>query len=182
MARPRYRPRPTANRASRQKQGRRGRPVAEEPPKIERVRPGDAAKEDDASRDAAKAETGTTDSARIRFYCAALIFQDRRGQDRRGDRPASEAAKPAGRAGSARTDPETAKVDAPKESAGSASPIRSGLIRCRRLPLHRQFPQRPRLTPPRATRRCDCTRNASTGDGYGARARPPVRPCRPSRA
>ena len=39
----------------RQKQGRRGKPAAEEPPKAEQATPGDAAKED-ASRDAAAAE------------------------------------------------------------------------------------------------------------------------------
>src|SRR5438445_1672218 len=47
----------------RQKQGRRGKPVAEEPPKAEQAVPGDAANED-ASRDAAKAETDATDPAR----------------------------------------------------------------------------------------------------------------------
>ena len=48
----------------RQKQGRRGRPAAEEPPKTEQAPPGDAAKEDDASPDAAKAETAATDPAK----------------------------------------------------------------------------------------------------------------------
>ena len=48
----------------RQKQGRRGRPVTEEPPKIERPASGDAATENDASRDAAKAETDAMDSAK----------------------------------------------------------------------------------------------------------------------
>jgi hypothetical protein len=63
MGRPRCRPRPTANRGVRQKQGRRGKPAAEEPPKAEQATPGDAAKED-ASRDAAAAETAATDPAK----------------------------------------------------------------------------------------------------------------------
>src|SRR5215218_1750699 len=46
----------------RQKQGRRGRPVTQEPPKTEQLAPGDAAKEEDALRDAAKAETAVTNS------------------------------------------------------------------------------------------------------------------------
>jgi hypothetical protein len=65
----------------RQKQGRRGKPAAEEPPKAEQATPGDAAKED-ASRDAAAAETAATDPAK-----ADAI----KGE---GEKPARAAAKP----------------------------------------------------------------------------------------
>ena len=98
----------------RQKQGRRGKPAAEEPPKAEQATPGDAAKED-ASRDAAAAETAATDPAKTDAI---------KGE---GGKPASEAAKPVGETekpaheGSS----ETAKVDAPKENAGSEpNPLR----------------------------------------------------------
>ena len=69
----------------RQKQGRRGKPVIEEPPK--QVAPSDAANED-ASRDAAKAETsatnsGKTDPAKTDPANADAIKSD-------GDKPASE--------------------------------------------------------------------------------------------
>jgi hypothetical protein len=65
----------------RQKQGRRGKPAAEEPPKAEQATPGDAAKED-ASRDAAAAETAATDPAKAD------------GIKGEGEKPAREAAKP----------------------------------------------------------------------------------------
>jgi hypothetical protein len=100
----------------RQKQGRRGKPpAAEEPAKTEQAAPGDAAKEDDASRDAAKAETAATDPAKT----DAIKRED--------DKPASEAAKPVGEtekpAREGRSD--TAKIDAPKENAGSEpNPLR----------------------------------------------------------
>jgi hypothetical protein len=97
----------------RQKQGRRGKPAAEEPPKTEQAAPGDAAKED-ASRDAAKAETAATDPAKTDAIKTDAI----KGEV---DKPASEAAKFAGESGSS----ETAKVDAPKENAGSEpTPLR----------------------------------------------------------
>jgi len=104
----------------RQKQGRRGRPVTEEPPKIERPASGDAATENDASRDAAKAETDAMDSAKS----AAKPDPDSAKSDPAktdatdSDGPASEAAKPAGeRARESR--PESTKVDAPRENIGS---------------------------------------------------------------
>ena len=113
----------------RHKQGRRGRPVTEEPPKIERPAPGDAAKEEDALRDAAKAETGAMDSAKPASAkpdpdSAKSEPSGTGGFTIDGERPASEAAKPAGeRARESR--PETAKVDAPKENIGSeANPLR----------------------------------------------------------
>jgi hypothetical protein len=99
-----------------QKQGGRGKPpAAEEPAKTEQAAPGDAAKEDDASRDAAKAETAATDPAKT----DAIKRED--------DKPASEAAKPVGEtekpAREGRSD--TAKIDAPKENAGSEpNPLR----------------------------------------------------------
>ena len=75
----------------RQKQGRRGKPAAEEPPKTEQAAPGDAAKED-ASRDAAKAETAATDPAKTDAIKTDAI----KGEV---DKPASEAAKSAGESG-----------------------------------------------------------------------------------
>src|SRR5882672_966723 len=63
----------------RQKQGRRGKPVIEEPPK--QAAPSDASQED-ASRDAAKAETAATDPAKT-----DAIKGD-------GDKPAGDVAKP----------------------------------------------------------------------------------------
>jgi hypothetical protein len=97
----------------RQKQGRRGKPAAEEPPKTEQAPPGDASKED-ASRDAAKAETAATDPAKTDAIKTDAI----KGEV---DKPASEAAQSTGESGRS----ETAKVDAPKENAGSEpTPLR----------------------------------------------------------
>jgi len=108
----------------RQKQGRRGRPVAEEPPKLERPAPGDAAKDDEASRDAAKAETGAMDSARSGSTAPAADSSKTDTINTDGDRPASEATKPAGER-TRENRPETARVDAPKENAGSEpNPLR----------------------------------------------------------
>jgi hypothetical protein len=99
----------------RQKQGRRGKPVIEEPPK--QVAPGDAAQED-ASRDAAKAETSATDSGKTDPAKADPAKADAIKSD--GDKPASESEKPAREGRS-----ETAKVDAPKENIGSEpNPLR----------------------------------------------------------
>jgi hypothetical protein len=107
----------------RQKQGRRGKPAAEEPPKTEQAPPGDASKED-ASRDAAKAETAATDPAKTDPAKTDPAKTDAIKTDAiKGevDKPASEAAKSAGESGSS----ETAKVDAPKENAGSEpTPLR----------------------------------------------------------
>jgi hypothetical protein len=75
---------------AKQKLSKRGKPGAEEPPKMDEPAKGDAAK-DDAS---AKSDTAKTDTAKSE-----------------GDKP--EAAKPAGEGKS-----ETAKVEAPKESVG----------------------------------------------------------------
>jgi hypothetical protein len=103
----------------RQKHGRRGKPVAEESPKTEQAPPGDAANED-ASLDAAKAETAATDSGKTDAIKTDAI----KGEV---DKPASEIAKPVGESekptGEGRS--ETAKVDAPKENAGSEpTPLR----------------------------------------------------------
>ena len=111
----------------RQKQGRRGRPVAEEPPKIERPSSGDAATENDASRDAAKAETGAMDSAKsgsARPDPDSAKSDPAKTDATDSDRSASEAGKPAGeRARESR--PESAKVDAPRENIGSEpNPLR----------------------------------------------------------
>ena len=96
----------------RQKQGRRGKPAIEEPPKTESAAPGDAAQED-ASRDAAKAETAATDPAKI----DAIKTDGIKGEV---DKPDSEAAKSVGESGKS----ETAKV-APRENAGSEpTPLR----------------------------------------------------------
>jgi hypothetical protein len=103
----------------RQKQGRRGKPVTEEPPKTEQPAPGDAANED-ASRDAAKAETAATDPAKTDAIKTDVV----KGE---GDKPAGDAAKPVGETEKpAREDKsDTAKVDAPKENAGSEpNPLR----------------------------------------------------------
>jgi hypothetical protein len=118
----------------RQKQGRRGKP-AEEPPKAEQTTPGDAAKEEDASRDAAKAETAATDPAKTDTIKTDTIRTDAIKTDAiktdaiegEGDKPASEAARPVGEtekpAREGRSD--TAKVDAPKENVGSEpNPLR----------------------------------------------------------
>jgi hypothetical protein len=118
----------------RQKQGRRGKPVTEEPPKTEQPAPGDAAN-DDASRDAAKAETAATDPAKAdpsradpaktdAIETDAIKTEAIKGES---DKPAGDAAKPVGEmekpAHEDRSD--TAKVDAPKENAGSElNPVR----------------------------------------------------------
>jgi hypothetical protein len=110
----------------RQKQGRRGKPVTEEPPKTEQPAPGDAANED-ASRDAAKAETAATDPAKTDPIKTDAIKTDAiKGEV---DKPAGEPEKPVGetekpaREGTGTS--ETAKVDAPKENAGSEpTPLR----------------------------------------------------------
>jgi hypothetical protein len=112
----------------RQKQGRRGRqPAAAEPPKTAPAAP--TAKEDDALRDAAKAESAVTDSDKPG---AAKPDSDSAKSDPAqtdaintdGDRPDREAAKSAvERARESR--PETAKVDPPRENAGSEpNPLR----------------------------------------------------------
>ncbi len=83
----------------RQKQGRRGKPVTEEPPKTEQPAPGDAAKED-ASRDAAKAETAATDPAKTDAI-KTDADQDRRdqGRGRQAGRRRSEARRRVRKAG-----------------------------------------------------------------------------------
>ena len=88
----------------RQKQGRRGKPAAEEPPKTEQAPPGDASKED-ASRDAAKAETAATDPAKTDPAKTDPAKTDAIKTDAiKGevDKPASEAAKSAGEFGQIR--------------------------------------------------------------------------------
>lgn len=88
-----------AKMGARQKLTKRGKPGAEEPPKMDEPAKGEAAK-DDAS---AKSDTAKTDAAK----------SDTAKSE--GDRP--EAAKPAGEGKS-----ETAKVEAPKESVGGEPP------------------------------------------------------------
>ena len=108
----------------RQKQGRRGKPVTEEPPKTQQAAPGDAANED-ASRDAAKAETAATDSGKTDPAKTDPAKTDAITTD--GDKPASEAAKPASESEKPARESrsETAKVDAPKENVGSEpNPLR----------------------------------------------------------
>ena len=122
----------------RQKQGRRGKPAAEEPPKTEQAAPGDAAKED-ASRDAAKAETAATDPAKTDAIKTDAI----KGEV---DKPASEAAKSAGEVGQT---PRPPRSMLPRRTP-AASRRRSGQIRCRRSRRRRQLPQRPRLSRPQA--------------------------------
>ena len=119
---------------ARQKQGRRGKPVTEEPPKTEQAAPGDAANED-ASRDAAKAETAATDSTKTDPAKADPAKADPAKIDPAktdairtdGDNPASEAAKPVDESEKSAREgrSETAKVDAPKENVGSEpNPLR----------------------------------------------------------
>ena len=109
----------------RQKQGRRGKPAAEEPPKTEQAAPGDAAKED-ASRDAAKAETAATDPAKTDPPRPTRIKAE-------GDKPASEAAKPAA---SSEVRPRGQIRDrqgrCSQGECRQRAERRSGLIRCRR--------------------------------------------------
>ena len=108
----------------RQKQGRRGKPVTEEPPKTQQAAPGDAANED-PSRDAAKAETAATDSGKTDPAKTDPAKTDAITTD--GDKPASEAAKPASESEKPARESrsETAKVDAPKENVGSEpNPLR----------------------------------------------------------
>jgi len=88
---------------ARQKLSKRGKPGAEEPPKMDEPAKGEAAKDDasvkgDTAKDTAKSDTDKSDTAK--------------GE---GDKP--EAAKPAGEGKS-----ETAKVEAPKESVGGEPP------------------------------------------------------------
>ena len=133
----------------RQKQGRRGKPVTEEPPKTEQPAPGDAANGKDASRDAAKAETAAMDPP-SRCQDRSDPKTDAIKTDAtEGDKPAGEAAKPAGERKSrhARADPRPPKSMLPRRTP-AASRTRSGQIRCRRSRLRRQLPQRPRLSRP----------------------------------
>jgi hypothetical protein len=120
---------------SRQKQGRRGRPVVEEPPKSEQTTLGDPAKEgparDAAQPEPAKEESGGSESAKTETGTIDPARTD--APKDQGDKPASEA-KPAGEAAKPAGESEkparegisdTAKVDAPKENVGSEStPLR----------------------------------------------------------
>ena len=132
----------------RQKQGRRGKPAAEEPPKTEQAAPGDAAKED-ASRDAAKAETAATDPAKTDPAKTDAIKTDAiKGE---GDKPAerrSEARRRVGKAGPRGQIRDRQGRCCPRRMP-AASRRRSGQIRCRRSRRRRQLPQRPRLSRPR---------------------------------
>jgi hypothetical protein len=101
----------------RQKQGRRGKPVIEEPRKTEPAAPGDAAQED-ASRDAAKAETSATDSGKTDPAKTDPTKTDPTKADTSGSD-----------AGIVKVDPPqenaTIKVDAPKENTGGeVNPLR----------------------------------------------------------
>jgi hypothetical protein len=113
----------------RQKQGRRGKPVTEEPPKTEQAAPGDAANED-PTRDAAKAETAVRDSTKTdpaKTDPAKTDGIKTDGIKTDGDNPASEAAKPVDESEKPAREgrSETAKVDAPKENVGSEpNPLR----------------------------------------------------------
>ena len=120
---------------ARQKQGRRSKPVVEEPPKTEQPAPGDAANED-ASRDAAKAETAATDSSKTDPAKTDPAKTDPAKTDPAktdairtdGDKPAGELAKPESESDNQAREgrSENAKVDAPKESIGSEpNPLRS---------------------------------------------------------
>ncbi|NOJ48274.1 hypothetical protein HCN50_18815 [Bradyrhizobium sp. WSM 1744] len=128
---------------ARQKQGRRGRPAMEEPPKPEQAVRGDAAKQDatkeDASRDAAKSEPAKSEPAKsepaksepaksepskpepssTETVSTDPVRTD--GLKDGGDKPAAEAAKRP-RDSSREGGSEATKVDAPKESAGSGEP------------------------------------------------------------
>jgi hypothetical protein len=102
---------------ARQKQGRRGKPVIEEPPKTEQAAPGDAAQED-ASRDAAKAETSATDSSKT----DPAKTDPAKTDPIKADTSGSDAA-------IVKVDPPqenaTIKVDAPKENTGGeVNPLR----------------------------------------------------------
>jgi hypothetical protein len=106
----------------RQKHGRRGKPVIEEPRKTEPATPGDAANED-ASRDAAKAERSATDSGKtdpVKPDAAKTDAVKTDAAKNDGDKPTNEGDKPAREGRS-----DAAKVDAPKENVGSESnPLR----------------------------------------------------------
>jgi hypothetical protein len=111
----------------RQKQGRRGRPVVEEPPKNEPATRGDAAQEA-PSRDAANPEPAKPESVSSEPGKTETVTTDPARTDAIKDedgKPAGEATKPAGESSrEGRSD--TAKVDAPKESAGSEpNPLRA---------------------------------------------------------
>jgi hypothetical protein len=126
-----------------QKQGRRGRPVAQEPPKTEQVAPGDAAKEEDALRDAAKAETAVTNSKTDPAKTDPAKTEPAKTDPARtdpastdpaktdtisGDRSPGEATKPIGEPEKSEREsgPETAKVDGSKENIGSEpNPLRA---------------------------------------------------------
>jgi len=97
----------------RQKQGRRGRPSPAEQPKTEQVSP--AAKDDDATRDATRSETGAVDSTKPGSAEPApdTVKADPSGSDAaivKVDPPQENA---------------TIKVDAPKENTGGeVNPLR----------------------------------------------------------
>ena len=100
----------------RQKQGRRGRPVPQQPPRTEQTAPGDAAKTEDASPDASKAESAATDFSKP---VSAKPDSDKTDAvTNEGDRPASERAR--------ESRPDAARADGARENAGSeANPLRS---------------------------------------------------------
>ena len=129
MGRRRCKLRPTANRTS----GRSRADVASPRSKSRRKpsrQPPAMPRQEDALRDAAKAETAATDSSQARSCqdrsCQDRSCQDRRDQDRRdqGRRSTSRTARRAKSVGESGKS-ETAKVDAPKENVGSEpTPLR----------------------------------------------------------
>lgn len=134
---------------SRQKQGRRGKPPAVEvPPKVEPAVAGDAAKEEDASRDAAKAEAAAKESAATESAKSDPPKSDppksdppktdppktdppktdsAKSEGIGGDSSAGEAARPAGEPGKREREnmSETAKTDVPAQNVGGdPAPLR----------------------------------------------------------
>jgi hypothetical protein len=134
---------------SRQKQGRRGKPPAVEvPPKVEPAVAGDAAKEEDASRDAAKAEAAAKESAATESAKSDPPKSDppksdppktdpaktdppktdsAKSEGIGGDSSAGEAARPAGEPEKREREnmSETAKTDAPAQNVGGdPAPLR----------------------------------------------------------
>jgi hypothetical protein len=133
----------TDSKSGGRQKGRRGKPPVEEPPKAEQAtRGGDAVKED-ASRDAARPDSGNqSDSAKPESAPsepdkAQTVTTDPARTDAikdAGDKPAAETTRPASESSrEGRSD--TAKVDGARETGGSSDPT----------------PPRPDLVPPATT-------------------------------
>ena len=106
----------------RQKHGKRGKPVAAEPPKTEQAAP--AAKQDDAPRDASRSDAGAMDSEKSVRDKSVPEKSDSAGAGAAKSGPA-EPASDTVRSDTSRVDATATAADPPKEASGAeANPLR----------------------------------------------------------